>query len=49
MAARPPHDVSADGQRFILAELAGEGADAPELSIRVVMNWFEEFRGREQD
>ena len=45
----PPYDVSADGQRFILAEPAGEAADAPEPSIRVVMNWFEEFRGREKD
>ena len=44
-----PYDVSADGQRFILAEPVGEGADAPEPSIRVVMNWYEEFRGREQD
>ena len=44
-----PYDVSADGQRFILAEPVGEGADAPEPSIRVVMNWYEEFRDREQD
>ncbi len=44
-----PYDVSADGQRFILAEPVGEGADAPELSIRVVMNWYEEFRDREQN
>ncbi len=45
----PPYDISADGQRFILAEWVGAGADAPEPSIRVVMNWFEEFRGRQQD
>ena len=45
----PHYDVSADGQRFILAEPVGEGAEAPEPSIRVVMNWFEEFRDREQD
>ena len=44
-----PYDVSADGQRFILAEPVGEGADAREPSIRVVQNWFEEFRDREQD
>ena len=44
-----PYDVSADGQRFILAEPAGEGADAPEPSIRVVQNWFAEFRDRQQD
>ena len=42
-----PYDVSADGQRFILAEPVGEGADAPEPSIRVVQNWFAEFRGRQ--
>ena len=42
-----PYDVSADGQRFILAELVGAGADAPEPSIRVVQNWYEEFRDRE--
>ncbi len=44
-----PYDVSADGQRFILAEPVGDGGDAPEPSIRVVQNWFAEFRGREQD
>ena len=44
-----PYDVSADGQRFILAEPVAEGADTPEPSIRVVQNWFAEFRDREQD
>ncbi len=44
-----PYDVSADGQRFILAEPVGERADVPEPSIRVVMNWFEEFRDRQQN
>ncbi len=43
----PSYDVSADGQRFILAEPVGEAAEAPEPSIRVVMNWYEEFRDRE--
>jgi len=47
--ATPTYDVSADGQRFILAEPVEEGADAPEPSIRVVQNWFTEFRDREQD
>ncbi len=42
----PQYDVSADGQRFILAEQAGE---PPKTTIRVVTNWFEEFRDREQD
>ena len=44
-----PYDVSADGQRFILAEPVGAGGEAPEPSIRVVLNWYEEFRDREQD
>ncbi len=44
-----PYDVSADGQRFIVAEPVEEGADAPAQSIRVVQNWYEEFRDREQD
>ncbi len=43
-----PYDVSADGQRFILAESVEEGADA-QPSIRVVQNWFAEFRDRDQD
>ena len=47
--AYTPYDVSADGQRFILAEPVEEGAETPEPSIRVVQNWFAEFRGREQD
>ena len=47
--AHTKYDISADGQRFILVEPVGEGVDAPEPSIRVVMNWFEEFRDREQD
>ena len=44
-----PYDVSADGQRFILPESVAESADAPKPSIRVVQNWFEEFRDRAQD
>ena len=40
-----PYDVSADGQRFIVAEPVG--GEAPEPSIRVVLNWYEEFRDRE--
>ena len=42
----PQYDVSADGERFVLAEPAGEPL---EPTIHVVENWFEEFRGREQD
>ena len=45
----PSYDVSPDGQRFILAEWVGAGGESPEPSIRVVQNWFAEFRDREQD
>ncbi len=43
----PQYDVSADGQRFLLAAPVQE--DGAEPSIRVVQNWFEEFRGRQQE
>ena len=49
MPSNDSYDISTDGQRFILAQSVGEGPDAPEPSIRVVMNWFAEFRGHEQD
>ena len=35
------------GQRFLLA--APVGAEGAEPSIRVVQNWFAEFRDRAQD
>ena len=38
------YDVSADGQRFVLAARVGE--EVPPV-IRVVQNWFAEFKGRE--
>ena len=40
------YDVSADGQRFVIPDSV-EGAEPP--TIRVVQNWYEEFRDREQD
>jgi len=40
------YDVSPDGQQFIIARPV---ADSPRPSIRVVQNWFEEFRDSEQD
>jgi len=40
------YDVSADGQSFLVRELI-EGAQEP--VIRVVQNWYEEFRDREQE
>ena len=43
----PQYDVSADGQHIVLAE--PRGGKVPELSIRVVQNWYAEFRDREQN
>jgi len=40
------YDVSAEGQRFVMVETLEE---PPAPLIRVVQNWFAEFRGREQD
>ncbi len=45
-SAAPGYDVSPDGQQFIIAQPVG---DAPQPAIRVVQNWYEEFRAREQD
>ena len=39
----PTYDVSHDGRRFITIETLG---DDRKPRIRVVQNWFEEFRGR---
>ena len=42
------YDVSADGQRFVLTErVEDESGQRP--TIRVVQNWYEEFRDRERD
>ena len=43
------YSISADGQRFVVAEFVGLETEAPGPSIHVVENWYEEFRGREQD
>ncbi len=40
------YDVSAGGQRFVVIDSV-EGTELP--AIRVVMNWYEDFRDREQD
>ncbi len=53
----PTYDVTPDGQRFVLPEAVesedesaeAESGDAPRPSIRIVRNWYEEFRDREQD
>ena len=41
----PTYDVSLDGQRFVTVESIGE---APPPRIRIVQNWFEEFRDRKE-
>ena len=38
------YDVASDGQRFVVVESAGK---ATRPVIRVVQNWFEEFRDRQ--
>ncbi len=51
------YDVTPDGQRFVLPEAVqsedasaeAESGDEPRPSIRIVRNWYEEFRDREQD
>ena len=42
------YDVTSDGQRFVLREQE-TGAAASEIKLRVVQNWYEEFRDRERD
>ncbi len=42
----PKYDVSADGQRFLLADPVEDGAES---SVHVVQNCYEEFCGRDQD
>ncbi|MCP5115250.1 MAG: hypothetical protein GY953_30835 [bacterium] len=44
-SVQPNYDLSADGERVLLAEPVGEAA---EPSVRVVQNWFAEFRDRRQ-
>ena len=41
----PQYDVSPDGQRFVMIEPVGRSRPV----IRIVQNWYEEFRDREQD
>ena len=43
------YDVTPDGEKFVLVEPAEvDGEDAAPV-IRIVQNWYEEFREREQD
>ena len=41
-SAHPHYDISADGERFVVPEPAGD----LDLTLRVVQNWFAEFRDR---
>ena len=41
------YDVSADGERFLTVAPV-EGAEAAPPTIRIVQNWYEEFRDRNQ-
>ena len=41
------YDVSKDGQRFLMVAPV-EGSAASPSKIRLVLNWYEEFRNREQ-
>ncbi len=41
------YDVSAAGQRFLTVAPV-EGAEAAPSKIRIVQNWYEKFRDREQ-
>jgi len=47
--AAPPYDVSPDGQRFLVRGTAPESGAASMPKIRVVLNWYEEFRDREKN
>ena len=47
--AAPNYDVSADGLRFITTAPDQDGdADVAPPKIRIVKNWYEEFRDRER-
>jgi Tol biopolymer transport system component len=41
------YDVTPDGERFVIAEPVAEGAENSKPVVRVIQNWYEEFRDRE--
>ena len=51
------YDITPDGQQFVLPEAAdtgdttaeAESGGGPQPSIRIVQNWFAEFKDRQQD
>ena len=42
------YDVSADGQRFLTIAPVEKGEEEAPPKIRIVQNWYEEFRNRER-
>jgi Tol biopolymer transport system component len=44
----PVFDISADGQRFLTVAPVEQRAEAAPPTIRIVQNWYEEFRDRER-
>ncbi len=44
----PEYDVSADGRRFLTSAPAEQSAEVTMPTIRIVQNWYEEFRDRER-
>lgn len=49
LGGAPIYDVSADGQRFLTIAPVQDNDGEPEPpKIRVVQNWYEEFRDRER-
>ena len=47
---RSSYDVSLDGRKFLLATPVGyDPTQASQRAVRVVQNWYEEFRDREQN
>ena len=47
--AVPPYDVSPDGRRFLVRGAVPESGAASMPKIRIVQNWYEEFRDRGRD
>jgi hypothetical protein len=44
----PIYDVSADGKRFVTIAPVANGNETETPSVRIVQNWHEEFRDRDQ-
>ncbi len=42
------YDVSADGKRFVTITPVADGHETETPSVRIVENWYEEFRDRER-